>query len=659
MASSMTARPLVRQRDDGLQLSYQLPHRVHVAKGYPLLAPNGSSIILYGYENGIRVTWRGGKPFGQRKESVSEENPKAKATAANDDVVMIIDSDEEDTSAAPPRPQQQTQRPTYEFLEEETEVDPTHPYEDIIRQIDIPLGSRVLDLAVPPVLPATARSALDPFPSILSEMIVVAAVCADYSTRVVALPLVPPHPEETEGAWGAQTLSINGIFSHQEIPKGVAITFTCEEDVEDASQWDLLVATHSAEASGKLLIYRIPIIEGSAGANKVYTLSEDGIQPIQRSYMPAPAENIVFNPSPYPSKRHSTLLASFSSGCVKVYSCLSARSSRSTRTGSSAPKSNAEAVEPEGKWLISLYTGFEQPGSGPVRRKAVIHAEWVLGGRAVMVLMADGEWGVWDLEGAGPGSVKGPLHRQSSVQGITGGSLTAFSVTGRILGSPSASGKPSSDGRSTSSTEQRPRFAPMTPSTKRIREDGLLKGSSMVAPSRSLTGQISVHQTNTTRDSLPEEAILFRHGDQSAIVPSLLSLWRNATKAMGTFDSSNRCRVSAIPDVQLMGEKLKGICHLPVAQSKARKAPGQKTFDILITAEHWVMILAPRLAEPETTARTLSPRLSEQPTAETDQLMLRRGELDVDGMDRLLSGMAGGARSLRIASPTKKARIFA
>ena len=75
---------------------------------------------------------------------------------------MIIDSDEEE-------PEQPTQEePSYDFSLEETEVDPAAPYEEILRQIDIPLGSRVLDVAVPQVLPEESRSPLDAFPPILS-----------------------------------------------------------------------------------------------------------------------------------------------------------------------------------------------------------------------------------------------------------------------------------------------------------------------------------------------------------------------------------------------------------------------------------------------------------------------------------------------------------
>jgi hypothetical protein len=566
---------------------------------------------------------------------------------------MIIDSDDESAAETP-----KEEGPVYEFEEDETEVDSAYPFEDILRQIDIPLGSRVLELAVPRILPETARSPLDPFPPALKKLMVISAVCADYSTRIVTLPLIPPHPIQTElASWQVQTVSISGGVSHQEVPRGVSISFTCQEiesdedvtmsptksDFQYSERWDLLVATHSAEASGLLLIHRIPIVEDRLYDDEIVS---------RRVYLPAPAKNVSFNPSTFPALRHSTLLVAFHSGCVKVYSCFSRKPAKVSRRAS-GPQSDFEKAETEGRWLISLYPGFEKSPSGLARRKTIIDAEWVLGGRAIMVLMADGEWGVWDLEGAGPGSTKGPLQRQSSIQGVTGGSLTAFSVSGRIVSRMAGRNKADSN---ESPVEPRPKFAPMTPSTKRVREDTLLKGT-LGTSTPSLCGEISVYQTSSLRDALPDESVLLRHGTQSAVIPSLLSLWRNAIKASGTFDASNRCRVSPIQDIHLMGENFTGIGHLPAAARRSRDTERQD-FDILITSEHRIIILAPKLTEPEE-IQVSRQSTSEETISEADQLMLRRGELDVDGMDRLLSGMASGNRSLRIGSPIKRARIFA
>lgn len=565
---------------------------------------------------------------------------------------MIIDSDEEDAPGAPTSQEE----PSYDFSTEESEVDPAFPFEPILRQVDIPLGSRVLDVAVPRALPDEARSALDPFPVIAKDTIFVAAVCSDLSTRVVTLPLVPPHPAQKDPkSWKIQKVTLNAGVTHQDIPRGVSLTFTCQEsgDEEDrrksrgraegSGKWDVLVATHSSEGSGALLVHRIPLSEESSGKTVLYRLVEEELVS-QRRTLPSPAQTIAFNPSSYPSARHSSLLVAFHSGCVKVYSCFSVRKSapKSGRRGSNT-QDEYETIDMEGRWLISLYPGFEQGSTGLIRRKTIIDADWVLGGRAVMVLLADGEWGVWDIEGAGPGTTKGPLHRQSNVQGVTGGSLTTYAVSGRIVAPLT---------NTQSDVEQRSRFAPMTPSTRRVREDTLLKGS-MTAASPSLRGQISVCQTNVSHE-LPDESILLRHGQHSAVIPSLLSLWRNAVKATGTFDASNRCRVTPFQVVNLMGENFQALGHLPAPARRSRGAEPHK-FDILVAAEHQIVILAPRLVESDEIATTTKPEVE----AEADQMMLRRGELDVEGMGRLLNGMASGTGSLRVGtSPVKRARIF-
>lgn len=552
---------------------------------------------------------------------------------------MIIDSDEEDEPTAAT-----SGGPEFDFVPEETEVDSAAPYEAILRQVDIPLGSRVLDVAVPPILPEGTRSPLDPFPPIAKETIVLSAVCSDLSTRVVLLPLVPPHPDQTDAKdWNIHSFTINNGITHQDIPRGVSLTFTC---AEASGKWDLLVATHSAEGSGLLLLHRLPIRERGAGAkNLVHSLSEEDIISQKRA-LPSPAQTIAFNPSFYPSTRHANLLVAFHSGCVKIYSSFTAQTQSKAAQRTSRSNEDEEAIDTEGRWLISLYPGFEQGPTGLPRRKTIIDAAWVLGGRAVMVLLADGQWGVWDIEGAGPGSTKGPLHRQSSVQGVTGGSLTAYAVSGRIMAPPT---------NTHSEAEQRPRFAPMTPSTKRVREDTLLRGS-MTAASPSLQGQLSVLQTNSSQEALPDESILIRHGRQSAVIPSLLALWRSAVRATGTIDASNRSRVTPFQDVNLMGENCLAISHLPTPARRSRTAE-RHTFDVLIAAEHQITILTPRLHESdEEIASTHA--IKQETSIEKDQMMLRRGELDVEGMGRLLNGMASGTGSLRMGSPVKRTRIF-
>jgi hypothetical protein len=103
-----------------------------------------------------------------------------------------------------------------------------------------------------------------------------------------------------------------------------------------------------------------------------------------------------------------------------------------------------------------------------------------------------------------------------------------------------------------------------------------------------------------------------------------------------------------------MGQNFQAIGHLPAPVRRSRQAQRQ-VFDVLVAAEHQLMILAPALIESDEPSQ-LSVKQVASP--ETDQLMLRRGELDVEGMGRLLNGMANGAASLRMGSPIKRTRVF-
>lgn len=643
---------------------------MYSAKAYPVTSPNGSSIIVYTHESGIRILWRGGRPFKPPQEPAEEEEkPKSNGAADNNDAIMIIDSDEEE--AAPEAPKNDIE--IAQFEDEEEEVDPEEPFQKVLRHIDIHLGTKALDVSLPRFLPETARSPLDPFPPILSNMIVLAVLCADCSTRIVAVPLAPPPPTSDDSSkWGIQTLTISAGATHQEIPTGGSITFTRRNSDSDETaksrsrsrgrnqkpgsirsaedKWDLLVATHSAEATGVLLVYQIPIIEQTAGSDSVFSFSSDHIRPIQKQYLPSPASKISFNHAPYPAGRHSQLLVSFSSGRVKIYECLPETTSRS-QSGRRSSVSEISVGEANGSWLITLYTGFENPATGLTCRKTIVDAEWVLSGKAVMVLLSDGEWGIWDVEGAGPGSGQSAFRGQDSHHGVSGGSLTTFAVSGRMT----APAQPSKARLPEAQPSTRPSFAPMTPSTRRVREDTLFKGvSSDTQPST--RGGISVTPATTaTRDPTSDNSILMWHGDVNTTIPSLLALWRNGVKSTGIFDASNRCKPINIGAVNLLGEIQKGICHVP---THIQKDDGNevRSYDALITAEHRLHILSPRLSESEPGSVG---DLKFKPTAETDQLMLTKGELDIEGMSRVLDDMGSTSRTLSVVRSTpKRKKLF-
>ncbi|OJD15169.1 hypothetical protein AJ78_04564 [Emergomyces pasteurianus Ep9510] len=666
--SNLLFDPVVRQREDGWQLSYQLPHRVYDTKTYPIQSSNGSTIVIYGHDHGIRILWRGGRGFKSPLSQPAEQaQPKANG-ASNEDVIMIIDSDEE----TPAPEDRKANTPLVEFEDEEDEIDPSRPFHDILRHIDVQLGVKVLGLAVPPFCSEQLRSTLESYPQIFSNIAVIAASCADCSIRVLTIPLTPPLNHQDSSSWGLQTVTISAA-SIRAIPAGVAVTVTARRPGDSGnrfrsqsrsrtpksinsgseSTWDLLVAAHSAEGSGTLSIYRLPISYQPGQPKDLPILPSEPALPIQHLLLPSPAKTISFNPSQYPSDRHSHILVSFASGSVKIYSCLASQSQKPTsdRRGSA---SETDSKETDGAWLINLFPEFRQNSIGIPRRKTVVDAAWVLGGRAVIVLLSDGSWGIWDPEGTGPGSkdcTSTSPHGQS-ISSTRGGSVTSFAVCGFVSGSVSTSKViygPTTDTRSS--------FIPMTPSTRRLREDTLFKGSPVNTLSTSSTrGSISVTTTKFSTTGLPDESILIWHSAQNIRIPSLLSLWRNSAKPVGPFNPSSGCRPIPIENLNLLGENQNGITHLahsPTTASTEGTKPSAP--DVMITAEHQLIILKLTPLEPGRVEPEPVLRKGTNASIEGDQFMLRRGELDLDGMDRVLSGMAGGRRPIdTFRSPQKK-----
>ncbi|KAI9792018.1 MAG: hypothetical protein M1835_008131 [Candelina submexicana] len=676
-------KPKVAHLEKQLQLSYELPHRIHTAKVYPITSSNGSAIIIYGQEHGIRILWRGGRSLIPTEEKPQDADAGTNGT--NSDAVMIIDSDDEEPAANLIK-----DKPT--FADELNEIDPSEPYLPIVQDLDLNLGTEVLHLSFPNVPSNLQALSADTVPPILSQKIVVAAACSDYSVRLLALPLDPPSHASKDrkgdvgrtragsGCWGEDILVIGGNSGHQMIPSCVSLTFTTRHpprgaDTEsvggvrgenmtprsgskrraasrsrsrsrppgDDKGWDFLLASHSPEISGLLLIFRIPIISDTTNSEINYKISTEHISPFQTQYITSPAMAISFSTSLYPSRRHSQLLLADSKGALKIYQCLSAKS----RLALPRRDSDDEESAPEqGSWLISFYTRFENSltGSGSIvssHRKQIIDAKWIYGGKAIIVLLSDGEWGVWDTEGVSPAAKKTLLDRDNGQSGIRGGALTAFSLHGWVESSPTSR---HAQYNSMSGGSERSRLAPMTPGTRRVREEALFSGPAS-GVGGSTRGGINVTKSvqSSTAKHVDDSLVLW-HDDKIVAIPSLSSYWARETSKSGgsgsLFSSDRQSRIIKVEGINLYGELNCGVDQFP-ATTPSSKATDWSAIsrDLLVTGEHRLIILTTPLSEPERPSVFTQP---EKHAPVVDQQLLAAGELDIDGMDRVLASMANG-----------------
>ncbi|KAJ9646793.1 hypothetical protein H2204_000485 [Knufia peltigerae] len=641
-------RTVLKQKD-----RYDLPHEAYDAHVYPRQSSNGSTVVIYGHDEGVRIAWYAGKSFRPaRKDAVPA---KVNGTAKADAMVIDLDDDDDDD-----RPRKGHPPAPAEFEQEEQEIDPAAPYADFLRCIDIPLGTAAVRIAVPNIVKDLEQAPPESWPSLYLDHIVVTVACADLSIRLICAPLNPPAPgEEDASKLGIDTIKIYGPNSHQDFISDIAITHTASvQDEKDGSeqqqgshvgskadqssisrQWSLLIASISSTGAGLLLIHQVPVQSHSISSAPEHHL------PIRRQYLRSSAMSakLAFNTCSYPAERHSSLLITLSSAsCVKLYQVFPTysrerRGSTATADSVSTTRSTKTASSSRGKFLMSFLPPFLSNTSGNVtsRRKGVLDARWVAEGRAILALLEDGEWGIWDLEAVGPSSSNtgaNLIRGQANISGIHGGSLTKFAIRS-IISSPTETKQ------KTANAEEQPAsgsLAPMTPSTRKVRSEGLfsgLKEDSTTSKPQNPRGSIYVEAVQSGRPH--DECAVISYGDENVFISSVQSVWRSDIKPV------------RLPAVKLGGQNPLRFSLLPKPRAGAESSGlfgiSASTPDFFIQTNHRLILSVSPVTDavnatsnPSThAAASLGPEAS-------DQALLASGVLDVDGMDRLLDQMGGG-----------------
>jgi hypothetical protein len=639
-------KPVITTQGKLAQLRYELPHRVHDAHVYPVRAPNGSTIVLYAYESGVAVLWRGGRPLKSAASPPKQPaKPPAKVNGTSNDAVMIIDSDDENEPPAKP-----TAPPKAEYEDEEEELDPDQPYPSIIQHLRLSLNTEVLHIAIPHIPAISALRPASSVPAIFSNKIVFTVACADYSIRIITLPLEPPSdsakqaPLSPQSQYGEEVFRIPSHSGHKSIPLGISMTWTSraepvfdeqsgdEMEVDEAAsslkasdKWDLLVASHSREVGGLLNIWRLNLSDTSVTA-------KSPVSAYQTLTLRTPATKVAFSCAPYPKRRHSQLLITDKAGVARIYDPF-ALPSRKRKAGS----------DPEPGAYVALFKSPFQASQNSITppilaaRKSIIDAVWASDGNSILALLADGQWGIWDVTRMGPSPPTDPS--EFSVQGFLG----------RRRDESQTSGAPSprklrGDGSS---------LAPMTPNTRKYKEAKLFKGTSSGA-SNPPHGGITIASLPAATGGTPEDSAIIWYGADVYRIPNVAQFWSRSASG-GDKVTLSRPSISAIEGISLLGESITSIDQFDTTIKDARMA---RPRDALISTDHRLIFLT-QVAAPLT--RALDPNVAEQTDEEedvrrADQALLARGELDLGGMDRLLEDMEGSgslSQSLALGNPRR------
>ncbi|KAK3060862.1 hypothetical protein LTS18_007533, partial [Coniosporium uncinatum] len=468
-------------------------------------------------------------------------------------------------------------------------------------QWTLALGGDALNIAFPPMPRSPEKS-----PAIFDQRIVFAITCSDCSVRIISLPLTPPSDAAVAHHQVHESITtLSGQLGHQETPTSLSITWTSrmppaeemEEDAEDDQdaderptlsrsrqsqlrteeqrEFDLIVASHSADLGGVLKFSRV-LLE-SFGAEQ--TIVSGAVAQVASLYTRTSVTKLHFNTSSYPSRRHSQLLLADTRGIVKIYDALSS----------------------------SIVTTFPAPFTPSGQRKRLIDVNWTSNGRTMIALLEDGEWGVWVVDPAGlPNNPKN--------------GTSAFVYSGYAGAEP----------RSNSSVTSSSGLAPMTPKTRRVKEEALFTTPSPLTTRTLHRGGISV---------LPKLSANSHSERAESIV-----VWLDDRiySSKGSIASSEGLSLARFDGLDLHGELLNNVDQFP--QSSGPTA----SHDLLIAAEHRYVILgntrSSDFEEQPTTGALVRTEENDDPFVDSDRNLLANSALDLDGMDRLLNGMGQAGR---------------
>lgn len=553
-------------------------------------------MIVYGHDSGLRILWRGGKRRKKQEDPPSAAVPRANGSAPSE--AIVLDDDHDDDEIAPS--QQLRQQVDHAFEPDEDELDPDRPYPGIIQAVDVDLGAEVLHLAQP-TLPQ-ARS----LGSQLGSHAFIAIACGDGRQILFSLPLLPPSADDA--AQYAEDLRDNCIElqATKSVCHGLALKFTAHstntgtgngnENENEQAVGSLLVAA----VSEKLTVWEVSISGGRLGAPPA-----DAIVSID---LPHTANKAVF----HPSATCTQLLIVDDTGTVRIYDPLG----QTNQSGDDA------VPQPAGLWIMNFQTSFTSGSLSQPRRKHILDAAYILSGKAILVLLEDSEWGIWDLQGTSQ----------------TNGDVTRFVLHG-FLGTSAVpdSIDPTKQKKAAS------KFAPMTPNTRKSKAETLFAGPTKTSSSRD-QGGISVTPT-TAHNVRTDESVVMWYNSDIYSIPSVQAFWqRSMSNSSGSgFGSLYSPSLTHITDANLMNEYITSISQFATSSSTSSLGQMNTQRDLLISAEyHLLMLQSVRLA------RALFQQAAQRPSSR-DQKMLDAGDLDVGGLDRMMDSMANaGARLPRV-----------
>lgn len=512
------------------------------------------------------MLWRGG-----RRRRAAALPAETNGTRKNQDIIVIGDSEEE---------QDEGLKGSHadEYEEREPERDPDYPYSEIIHDLELDSKSAVIHLAIPLQRQSDSTTHTP-----------VAIACADGTIKLLLIPLVPP----SDGDASSKVSQVN--LPPLDQPARALVAKITHKDQDGLAHSH---SKHSSARAGAEVL--VASASSSLNISAVHltskTMTKRNVRSIANVNLGSPLTSLAF----HPSSSSTQLLVGDAAGAVRIYDVLSVRCSMVYSTP---------------------YQGWISSAPQLARRKRVLSSAWVLGGRGILALLEDGEWGVWDVAG--------------SIQPSKG--AAGFAING-FLGSAAESAEPAKPNKPS-------KLAPMTPNTRKTKSETLFAGSSK-ATGAATTGGVTV-ASNSSKTASPDETLVLWYGSDIYSIPSMQQFWLRSTNSSGNLGSLYAPGMTHVSDVNLSNERITSIS--PIAIPSPASSLGQMNIqgDLIISAEHRLIVTD--TIRPSAPTRQLFEPAAERPVSrDPDQRMLDAGDLDLGGLNRMLDSRMDDPRPRKV-----------
>lgn len=240
----------------------------------------------------------------------------------------------------------------------------------------------------------------------------------------------------------------------------------------------------------------------------------------------------------------------------------------------------------------------------------------MLGGKRILVLLDDAEWGLWDVATMSPGA-------KTFGQFVLRGYLTT-SVAAEV-------------------TEHAPkprkgfsRLAPTTPNTRKAKAETLFSGAPK-PPGVAHRGGISV-SANASRNGPADESVILWYDSDIYAMPSILTFCQRSTNSDGSFGSLYAPGLARLSEINVLNENITAIAQLVPDAPSTNFGQMNVQRDLLISTEYRALIV--QHLKPTTPSRDLFQRAMVERPVSRDQRLLGTEDLGLDGIDRMLDSIA-------------------